>query len=96
MHCSPIKAPQPLVFLSREQHNIVSAVAGHNYCFTVSDASEATKLALKLACGYACQIDLRIPNNTKDTDISYYAQSEAPYTLVCLMAVMADVLTEPD
>jgi hypothetical protein len=39
VHRAPIQAPQALIFLRREQHNVVAAVTGHYDCFAVRNAS---------------------------------------------------------
>jgi hypothetical protein len=36
---SPIEAPQALIFLSRQQHDVVTAVTGHYDCFAMGDAA---------------------------------------------------------
>jgi len=38
VHRAPIQTPQALIFLSREQYDIVAAMAGHNDRFAVSNA----------------------------------------------------------
>jgi hypothetical protein len=38
VHSSPIQAPQSLIFLGREQHDIVTAVTGHYDRFTMRSA----------------------------------------------------------
>jgi hypothetical protein len=38
VHGAPIQAPQALIFLSREQHDIVAAMTGDYYCFAMGNA----------------------------------------------------------
>lgn len=51
MHGAPIQISQALIFLGREQHDIVAAVAGHDYRFPMGYAPEAAELTLKFAGG---------------------------------------------
>jgi hypothetical protein len=39
VHRAPIQAPEALIFLGGEQHDIVAAMAGDYHCFTMGNAA---------------------------------------------------------
>ena len=39
VHCAPVQTTQALIFLGREQYDVVATMAGHNDCLAVGDAT---------------------------------------------------------
>lgn len=48
VHSAPIQAPQALVFLAREPHDIVATVAGHNDHFTVRNSPVGDRIRTEI------------------------------------------------
>src|SRR3954464_3067476 len=49
VHRSAVQASQALIFLGREEHDIVAAMTGHDDGLSMGDTAEAAELALKFA-----------------------------------------------